>query len=120
VVLAHPGTSIFLLRTCTKNTTRLERLCTTSNLSQLIPDPGTVVIFRQIQEISWYLPRIRVVPETIKSCYGLLVVVFQKYLFPGEIYIALPQSRSRTILKLTVPKVDSLGSKVDSLGLRYK
>jgi hypothetical protein len=47
---------------------------TTSNPSQLIPDPGTVVIFRRIQEISWYLPRIRVLPEMIKSCYGLLVV----------------------------------------------
>ena len=45
----------------------------TSKPSQLIPDPGTVAIFRQIQEISWYLPRNRVVPEIIKSWYRLLV-----------------------------------------------
>ena len=35
----------------------------------------TTVVFRQIQEISWYLRRIRVLPEMIKSCYGLLVRV---------------------------------------------
>ena len=49
-------------------------VASTSDPSQLIPDPGTVVIFRQILEISWYLPRIRVEPEIIKSCDRLLVV----------------------------------------------
>ena len=52
---------------------RCTRQTTTRNPSQLTPDPGTVVICRKIPKISGYLPSIRVLPEMIDSCYGLLV-----------------------------------------------
>jgi hypothetical protein len=69
----------------------------TSNPSQLIPDPGTVVIFRQILEISWYLPRIRVVPDMIKSCYGLLVDVSLDHIGRGKVRNFTTQRATKAI-----------------------